>query len=143
MLIHISTKYFTSPAGDAAYPLSTFMMTPFKSFGNLSNAQIFYNRKVSTARQTVERAIGHLKGRFRRLRDLYCMRVDDCFYIITSACILHNLCILKNDDLEDYFQRHPAQQEDRVNNYPNIYRNDNRGVQKRNALVQNLQDRYL
>jgi hypothetical protein len=88
----------------------------------------FTTRKLSAVRQTVERAIGHLKGRFRRLRDLYCMRVDDCCYIITSACILRNLCISKNDDLDDYLQRHADPQENRVNNYSNIYRNDNRGV---------------
>ena len=62
--------------GDAAYPLSSFMMTPFRAVGNLSNAQKLFNRKVSSIRQTVERTIGHLKGRFRRLRELYCMNID-------------------------------------------------------------------
>ena len=104
MLIHISTKYFTSPVGDAANSLSIFMMIPFKSFGNLSNAQNLYNRKVSTARQTVERAIGHLKGRFRKLRDLYCMRVDACCYVATTIEITTTIEIIISIVVENEFQ---------------------------------------
>ncbi|XP_065928319.1 putative nuclease HARBI1 [Magallana gigas] len=128
--------------GDAAYPLSPFMMTPFKAVGNLSNAQKLYNRKVSSVRQTVERTIGHLKGRFRRLRELYCMNIEDCCYLITSACILHNLCVLKKDDIEDYLEPNPNHL-NRVNYYPNVYRNDPRGVNKRNALVLCIHNCYM
>lgn len=106
------------------------MMTPFKAVDNLSNAEKLYNRKVSSVRQTVERTIGHLKGRVRRLRELYCMNIEDCCYLITSACILHNLCVLKKDDRRLFGTMN------RVNYYPNIYRNDPRGVNKNNALVQ-------
>lgn len=94
-------------SGDAAYPLSPFMMTPFKAVGNLSNAQKLYNRKVSSVWQTIERTIGHLKGCFRRLHELYYMNIEDYCYLITSACILHNLCVLKNDDIENYLEPNP------------------------------------
>lgn len=91
-------------SGDAAYPLSPFMMTRFKAVVNLSNVQKLYNRKVSSFRQTVERTIGHLKGRFCWLRELYCMNIEDCCYLITSSGILHNLCVIKKDDIEDYLE---------------------------------------
>ncbi|XP_033738912.1 putative nuclease HARBI1 [Pecten maximus] len=52
--------------GDGAYPLSTSLMTPFRDTGRLTQPQKRYNRIVSSVRQSVERAIGHLKSRFRR-----------------------------------------------------------------------------
>ena len=62
---------------DAAYPVSSFMITPFKDTGRLTEAQKFFNRQVSSARQTVERAVGHIKGRFHCLRDLYCHDIKE------------------------------------------------------------------
>lgn len=96
---------------------------------------------MSSVRQTVERTIGHLKGRFRWLRELYCMNIEDCWYLITSLGIVHNLCVMKKDDIEDYLEPNPNHL-NRVNYYPNIYRKDPRGVNKRNAIVQSIHNCY-
>lgn len=49
----------------------------------------------------IERAIGLLKGRFRSLLDRLAMtRVDLMSNYIIACCVLHNICLLQNDDLD-------------------------------------------
>jgi hypothetical protein len=49
-----------------------------------------------------------------------------------AACVLHNLCILTDDDIWSFIDMDEA---DDCNRYPNIYGNAARGEQRRNALV--------
>lgn len=117
-------------SGDAAYPLAHNLITPFRNTGNLTPEQRFYNTKMSSIRQTVERAIGHLKCRFRRLRDIYCRTIKNSCYLITSACILHNLCIVNDDHVEDYIHIDHAQQ-DQVRCCGFFFRRNIGGVDRR------------
>ncbi|KAI5152090.1 hypothetical protein ENBRE01_2561, partial [Enteropsectra breve] len=52
--------------GDAAYPQSAHLITPFK--GNLNADQELFNKRLSSQRMCIERTIGFIKGRFRRFR---------------------------------------------------------------------------
>ena len=122
--------------GDSAYPLSNYMITPFKDNGRLTRPQRNFNCRVSSVRQTVERAIGHMKGRFRRLKALDCKNLEDVCYLVTSACALHNLCILTDDYLMEDCE--PDLDVD-PNDYQNIFANARIGVDKRNRIVQYLQ----
>ena len=133
MILFLLFRLFVLFTGDAAYPVSSFMITPFKDTGRLTEAQKFFNRQVLSARQTVERAIGHIKGRFRRLRDLYCHDIREICEIIISGCILHNLCIICQDDIEYYFV--PDNENIVINNYQ-VVGNAAAGVNRRNQLVQ-------
>ena len=54
--------------GDSAYPLLTWLLTPFKNFGNLTRRQRSYNYKHSSTRMAVEHCLGALKRQFRRLQ---------------------------------------------------------------------------
>ena len=70
---------------------------------------------------TGERAIGHMKGRFRRLTYITIHNASKHYYLaltIMSDCILHNLCILNHEDIEDYVV--PDQDD---NNHPNLFIN--------------------
>lgn len=55
---------------DSAYPLREWIITPFRDNGRLNQGQRRFNRALSSARQIVERCIGLLKGRFRRVREI-------------------------------------------------------------------------
>lgn len=103
---------------DAAYPLKHWLMTPYKDNGHLTSQQKKFNKALSSGRQCVERAIGHLKGRFRRLQKVYCKHVQDICKLTIACCILHNLCIICADELEDFIDMSLVQN---VNNYRNIY----------------------
>ena len=79
--------------GDSAYPLKEFLMVPFRDNGHLSDVQRNYNIVHSKARVYVEHAIGLLKGKFRRLKDLDMAKVTEVPYVIFACCVLHNFVI--------------------------------------------------
>ena len=87
-------------SGDGAYPNSNFLVTPFRQNAHLNAQMRQFNYKLSSCRQVVERAIGLLKGRFRRLKCIYCHSADLVVDYIAAACVLHNLCIMNNDVIE-------------------------------------------
>ncbi|XP_044167427.1 putative nuclease HARBI1 [Acropora millepora] len=89
--------------GDAAYLLKTWLLTGFKDNGHLTAQQIRFTHLLSSKRITVERSIGLLKGRFRKLKgsaDVY--RTRFLPKLITAVCTLHNFCIYSPDEIE-YF----------------------------------------
>lgn len=53
--------------GDSAYPLSLWLMKPFKQTPTLTESQLHFNRALSQARVVIEQAFGILKGRWRHL----------------------------------------------------------------------------
>ena len=101
--------------------------------GNLTAAKRRYNRALSSARQCVERAIGQLKGRFRRLLNIYSEDLSHICQLITAACVLHNICIYEDDETQSclYDENHP-------NRYPRIFGDGDAGVARRNEILQNF-----
>ncbi|KYN31625.1 hypothetical protein ALC56_14124 [Trachymyrmex septentrionalis] len=73
-------------------------MVPFKDNGHLPERQVYINRRLSTVRIKMERSIALLKSDFQSLLDTLPMQRTDLIpkYII-AYCILHNICLLKND----------------------------------------------
>jgi len=98
--------------GDAAYPLKKYLLTPYRDYGNLTAAQQNYNHKLSTTRVKIENTFALLKQRFRQLMFLEFITVKRSANFIISCCVLHNLCIMNNDDLNEdiddveYNERH-------------------------------------
>lgn len=85
--------------GDAAYTIHEHLMTPFRDNGHLTDRQKNYNFCHSSARMSIERSFGLLKGRFRSLLSLLDMeRVDLIPEFIIACCVMHNICFLQNDD---------------------------------------------
>lgn len=83
---------------DQAYKIQEHVLVAYRNNGHLNAVQRYYNRCLSRARLVVERAIGVLKGRWRRLLlKLPMIRVDLIPYLIMSACVLHNICVMKGD----------------------------------------------
>jgi len=98
-----NARYFPSQnyhlVGDSAFGIHKHLMTPFKNSGGLSEAQLRFNKKLSSARVTIENAFGLLKGRFRRLKyvDADIARIPR---IVKACCVLHNiqLCYPQDPD---------------------------------------------
>jgi len=128
--------------GDSAYPLSTFLLVPYKDNGHLTVEQMRYNQKLSSIRSIIERAFGLLKGKFRKLKYLEMYNLFLINYAIASACILHNFIIMNegdNDD-DDYIIDDEIQnEENNIENDEIDDRNNNSGHDKRTAIVQALQ----
>ncbi|CAC5368191.1 unnamed protein product [Mytilus coruscus] len=121
--------------GDSAYPVKNWLITPFKDNGYLSARQKRFNKALSSFRQAVERTIGHVKGRFRRLRELTIHEPKQIVLTILAGCILHNLCIIAHEDIDLYIDR---DNDNHTNNYVNIFQNDVGGVEIRQQMMENL-----
>lgn len=86
--------------GDPAYPLMQRLLVPFKDTGRLGGREHKFNRCLSSARCTIERAFALLKGRFRRLKSLNMTRTDSVPKVVVACCVLHNICLQQQDDIE-------------------------------------------
>ena len=87
--------------GDPAYPLRPWLMTPFPMVGALTAAQQRFNYRLSKAHVVVERAFGKLKNRWRCLLKQLEESTDRVPKTIITCCILHNICIYMDDELEE------------------------------------------
>ena len=100
----------------------------------MSDNQKKYNYLHSTARVTVERCIGLLKGRMRSL--LHCLpmtRVDLIPEYIVACCVIHNICVMRQDASIDIII--PVHEES--NTLPQTIRR-NAGVAKRDVIMNSL-----
>ena len=102
-------KYFPDDSfmlGDAAYPLSRYLLTPYKDNGSLTPNQRTYNYIHSATRNTIERAFALFKNRFPRMRHIEINDVKDASEFIITTCVLHNYCIMENviEGFEEDFQ---------------------------------------
>ena len=109
--------------GDAAYPCQRNLIVPFKG-PNLTNEQKRFNYCHSATRMVVERAIGLLKGRFRRLMYYVDMRnIKDIIECILAACVIHNIALMNDvfQDIQELIEdglHAEGENDDRVNDAP-------------------------
>lgn len=119
--------------GDSAYPAGYWIVGPYKDNGYL-NQQRQFNYIHSATRIAVENAFGLLKTRFRRL--LHFTEQDNLKTItnlIVCGCILHNICILQNDDIVNQYAENPV---DPVTD--ESYAAPNQPTNRRDALLAEL-----
>nr|CAI5857938.1 unnamed protein product [Callosobruchus analis] len=79
--------------GDAAYPISENLLSPYRDYGNMTPIQENYNYKFSKTRVLIENGFGLLKGRFRQLMKTESWGVEKTSKFALCCCIVHNLCI--------------------------------------------------
>lgn len=77
--------------GDAAYPLKSYLLTPFS--GNLTPDMQIYNYRHARARRCVECAFGVLSARWRVLKSSIATDVTTAETIVLAAVVLHNAII--------------------------------------------------
>lgn len=86
--------------GDSAYPLSIWLMKPFKQTANLTEEQVNYNESLSQARVVIEQAYGILKVRWRNLLKPMEEHTSTMSVTIMACCVVHNICIDVRDPAE-------------------------------------------
>ncbi|XP_067935439.1 uncharacterized protein [Watersipora subatra] len=77
--------------GDPAYPISAHIMKGYPG-KNLTPAQESYNVYLSSSRMSVEIAFGRLKSRWRCLSKRLDVAYTVVPLLITTCCMLHNIC---------------------------------------------------
>ena len=84
--------------GDSAYPIREDLLVPFKDFGRLTPEQRNFNYCHACSRVTGEHSIGILKQRFKQLFHMLDFHsVDKMSRFTIACCVLHNLCVLRED----------------------------------------------
>lgn len=68
-------------------------MKPYNETADMTARQKRYNFKLSSTRMVIENAIGRLKGKFRRLKDLQSRSLERIKLIIRACIILHNFML--------------------------------------------------
>lgn len=84
---------------DSAYPLRTYLLTPYRDNGFLSPTQKKYNYYHSSTRVCIEQAFGILKGKFRILKFLHIYNIQEGKRIVNACIVLHNF-IINNEKLD-------------------------------------------
>lgn len=87
--------------GDQGYPLEPWLLTPVPQPS--SNKEEKFNKLHSLARNTIERAFGLLKARFRCLlkhRVLHYSH-EKAAYIVYACAILHNIIVRKGGRIDE------------------------------------------
>ena len=87
---------------DSAYPATLWQVKPYKQNTMLNHSQNKFNKALSSARVTIERAFGVLKGRWRCLLKRLDNNLENIPDIILACCVLHNITQLKGDNYIDY-----------------------------------------
>ncbi|XP_050028799.1 uncharacterized protein [Dermacentor andersoni] len=83
---------------DQAFPLTSNLMKPFKSFGE-NDLHRSYNYNLSRSRRIVENAFGRLKARFRLVLKKMDADITNVPMIVRACCVLHNICEHFSDSL--------------------------------------------
>lgn len=121
--------------GDCAYPLKPYLMVPFKDNGYLNERQHRFNARLSSSRIVIEQAFGRLKGLFRRLKYVNVLNLKNIKYIITAACVLHNISI---NDNTSYTEQEIAQEDNQEYLINNDIEENTDGKEIRNTIMRTL-----
>eukprot|EP00794_Sanderia_malayensis_P002277 gene2277-2621_t len=78
--------------GDAAYPLSDWLIKPFPYEKNMQYGPKMFNLALSQARVSIERAFAMLKGRWRILLGKLQLEPSSAADVVTTCTVLRNIC---------------------------------------------------
>ncbi|XP_060069389.1 putative nuclease HARBI1 [Ylistrum balloti] len=119
--------------GDGTYPLRRWLLTPYRDNGHLTQGEKKYNFYHSGNRVVIERAFALLKSRFRRIHHIDSPKVSTVVDIIMASCVLHNICIKQNDNIDEFLSQDGA-----AINVNLIQDHNTEGMLKRNNITRNL-----
>ena len=85
--------------GDRSYGIQSYLMTPFRPDDVSTAGQAKCQKAHTKTRNTIDRALGLCKTRFRCLDvsgGSLQFKPSNCCTIITATAVLHNMCIVDN-----------------------------------------------
>eukprot|EP00794_Sanderia_malayensis_P008465 gene8465-9372_t len=100
--------------GDAAYPLSDWLIKQFPYEKNMQYRPKMFNLALSQARVSIERAFGMLKGRWRILLGKLQLEPSFAADVVTTCTVLHNICQKRGEQLNETLLELPSQDDNNV-----------------------------
>ena len=133
--------------GDSAYPMSNHLMVPFKARGQkLTDNEKKFNTHLASKRSVIERAFGLLGLCFPRVTHLKFKSNEKRITSVVAACVLHNWCLMEDDDDDTVFDLLEVELETDVTNHIaadtvlGAHRANAGGVNKRLILCEYIKD---
>jgi len=77
--------------GDSAYPLTDYLLKPYRNNCLMQPKQKHFNTVLSSTRVIIEQTFGYLKGRFRRLQGIESLDYALVSHTAVAAAVLHNI----------------------------------------------------
>ena len=85
---------------DRGYPLLSWCITPFKTWpmgSPLTSEEVWFNRKHSSTRMSVERGFDILKARLKEIGGKSSLKLDFMPTVVHTCCVLHNIFLASKD----------------------------------------------
>ena len=125
---------------DTAYPISVYVMVPFKRNRELEEHELAFNLILKSDRQSVERAIGLKKMKWRRLKFLDVFNLQNAHTMLIVTACLHNFGLEYDGWIDDAPEIPPEIADNEEDNFEN---NDNEeeimaGLEKRRRMAEDL-----
>lgn len=124
--------------GDSAYELHQNVIIPYSDTEHLTPKQKNFNFCHFSAKiETIERAFGLLKTRFRSLRTILAMdRCDLIPMFIIACCVIHNICLSKGDEIDVEIIKHETRDNNSLHQDATSFKQA--AVTKRNLICERL-----
>ncbi|XP_072534975.1 uncharacterized protein [Salminus brasiliensis] len=124
--------------GDATFPLSEHLLTPFPDYGTLGEKKLRYNLKVRAALKVVQGSLGSLRSKFQRLRSLQMNSITQISLAVKTCCILYNKYLETNNTADvECMEEHSVVQEP-FHELPNGHSGSLGGISKRQDIAASL-----
>nr|KYP38516.1 Putative nuclease HARBI1 [Cajanus cajan] len=88
--------------GGCGYPLLDWVLVPYTQ-RNLTWTQHAFNEKIGEVRRVAKDAFGRLKARWGCLQKRTEVKLQDLPLVLGACCVLHNICELKNEEMDPHF----------------------------------------
>lgn len=92
----ITTHY--AFVGDAAFPLTLYMLRPYAK-DNLTDGQRIFNYRLSRARRVIENTFGILTARWQILVHTICLNTENAIAVIKALICLHNFIMITDEEM--------------------------------------------
>ncbi|CAA2957239.1 Hypothetical predicted protein [Olea europaea subsp. europaea] len=85
--------------GGSGYPLMDWVLVPYTQ-QHLTWTQHAFNEKIGEIQGIAKEAFTRLKGRWGCLQKRTEVKLQDLPVVLGACCVLHNICEMRNDDLD-------------------------------------------
>ncbi|TQE04781.1 hypothetical protein C1H46_009634 [Malus baccata] len=89
--------------GNAGFPLMDWVLVPY-THQNLTWTQHAFNEKIGEVERVGKDAFAKLKGRWSCLQKRTEIKLQDLPVVLGACCVLHNICAMRNDELDPEFE---------------------------------------
>lgn len=83
--------------GDAAFPLTEYLMRPYPGQINDDIGKAFFNYRLSRARRTIENSFGIMAARWRIFRAPIIATLETVHDIVKASVCLHNYVLIEEE----------------------------------------------